>query len=319
MLVGIVRSVHTESNANILLFLAHLSRDPIVIGELLTASRNLYPNYAPAELKGDMAFLTHLLSELPDAVYEEKDPKETREAMYAEMDRSNPPDSGLDEMAIDQHDPDVDIKDPIVKFITALRHLEILGQVLKNFPGSLEASVKLEIARECFHLGLRSLSAVFEMIRLAQSDILSAMSEEIRHGHPKMTTWEIENRAKESLSGLLHVLSYGLIKRVANAVGSRDLFNTYERLMKESQTPAFSLINSALNLDNNSEFPFNLIRNMASEFRNAPLPLSVLRHLVVAHFHLFPVEFKTKQSICSTLDIRYSAIQKSNPVARMLP
>ena len=152
-------------------------------------------------------------------MYEEKDPKENREAMYAEMDRNNPPDSGLDAMANDQHDPDVDIKDPIVKFITALRHLEILGQVLKNFPGSLEASVKLEIARECFHLGLRSLSAVFEMIRLAQSDILSAMSEEIRHRHPKMTTLEIENRAKESLSGLLHVLSYGLIKRIANAVG----------------------------------------------------------------------------------------------------
>ncbi len=319
MLGHITQYVHTENNANILLFLAHLSKDPVIINELLAASRELYTGHQPAELEDDIDFLAHLWSGLPDAVYEENDPKANREAMLAEMDRNTSPDMGIDESVDDQEEPEVNSEDPIVQFVTALRHLEILGQVLKNFPGSLEASMKLGIARECYHLGLRSLSAVFKMIQVEELAILQEMAQEIRYRHPDLGTGEIRSRAKESLTGLVHVLSYGLIKRVANAVGSRDLFNTYERLLKESQTPAFSLINLALNLDNRSEFPDSLIRKEASEFRKAPLPLSVLRHLVVAHFRLFPVDFKTKQGISTTIGIRYSTLQLTSPGARMLP
>ena len=319
MLRLITTTVHTEHNANILLFLAHLSKDPIVVNELLTASRSLYHGYPPATLKDDASFLSHLWSGLPDAVYEENDTRANREAILAEMDRTSPPDIEPDDSVNDQKEPEVDVDDPIVQFVTALRHLEILGQMLKNFPGSLEASIKLDIARECFHLGLRSLSSLFKMIQAQQSDILGEMAQELRNRHPHLATSEINNRAKESLTGLVHILCYGLIDRIAKAVGSRDLFNTYERLLKESQTPAFSLINSALNLDNSSEFPDRLIRNVASEFQKTPLPLSVLRHLVVAHFHLFPIDFKTKQSISDTIGIRYSSLQRASPVARMLP
>ena len=288
MLAHITRSVHTENNANILLFLAHLSKDPAIINELLSASNDLYLGYMPAALKDDIDFLVHLWSDLPEAVYEENDPKANRKAMLAEMDRNSPPDVGMDDSGHDQDEWEVDTENPIVQFVTALRHLEILGQVLKNFPGSLEAPIKLDIARECFHLGLRSLSAVLKMVQAEQSAILQEIAQEIQHQRPDLAMGEIQARAKESLTGLVHVLSYGLIKRIAMAVGSRDLFNTYEKLLKESQTPAFSLINVALNIDNRNKFPASIIKNAATEFHNAPLPLSVLRHLAVAHFRLFP-------------------------------
>ena len=317
VLANIARNLHSESNANILLFLAHLSKDPIIIDELLSASRDLYPGYSPAELDKDIAFLAHLLPELPDAVYQDNDLKENREALLNEMDRHSSPETGLEELA--EEDTDLDTEDPVVQFVTALRHLEILGQVLKNFPGSLEGSIKLDITRECFQLGLRTLSVVLQIVRSDQSDILSEMSREIRLKRPGMASWEVGNRARESLIGMVHMLSYGLIRRVAKAVGSRDLFNTYNKLLEESQTPAFSLINSALNIDNSSVFPHNLVKHVGAEFEDAPLPLSVLRHLVVAHFHLFPVDFKIKQSISSEIGIKYPALQRVNPRAKILP
>ena len=133
VLGDIARNLHAESNANILLFLAHLSKDPIIIDELLSVSRDLYPGYEPAELDEDIDFLAHLMPGLPEAVYEDNDPKINREAVLAEMDRSSPPDTGLDEMTGDEEDSDLDIEDPIVQFVTALRHLEILGTGFKEF------------------------------------------------------------------------------------------------------------------------------------------------------------------------------------------
>ena len=311
------RNLHIESHANILLFLAHLSRAPYVIEHLLAAGRELYPEYLAAELRDDIGFLAPGWSTLPEAVYQEDDPKKNREARLAVMDLHTPPDVGFELVELDEIEPDAN--DPIVRFVTALRHMEILGQMLKNFPGSLTGPVKVEIARECFHLGLRSLSVVLEMIRDGQTDVLTEMSREIKERHPDLVQWQVDSKAKETLTGLVHMLAFGLIRRIAKAVGSKDLFKTYERLIEESKTPAFELINSSLSLDNKGSFPYSLIRELGSDFKDAPLPLSVLRHLVVEHFHLFPVDFKVKQSISTTIGIRYASLQAVHPRARMLP
>ena len=311
------RNLHVERNANVLLFLAHLSKAPQVIEELLDAGRELYADRIPAELSSDIGFLAALWSGLPEAVYHEKDPKKNREALLEEMDRNTPPESGLGDIETEVMEPDA--ADPIVRFIAALRHLESLGQILKNFPGSLPGTVKLDVARECFHLGLRAMTEVLEMIKDEQTEILNEMTREIKERHSSLMQWQVDARAKESLTGLVHMLAFGLIRRIAKAVGSQDLFNTYEKLIAESRTPAFELVNSSLNLDHSAKFPHSLVRDLGSDFKDAPLPLSVLRHLVVEHFHLFPVEFKTKQSISSTIGIRYSSLQAVDPRTRMLP
>ena len=319
MIQEMSRAVHIESNANILMFLAHLSKDPVIINELLSSAQGLYDSYVPADLQDDVKFLGTLGTFSPDTVYEEDDPQSNREALLAELDRVNPPDTrGLD-FSVDEDDEQVDVDNPLVRFLTALRQLEILGQVLKNFPGSLEGTVKLDIARECYGLGLRSLSVIFDMIRDAQEDILKQISNALREMNHDLTTTEINNRSKEVLVGLAEVISYAMVKRVAKSVGSRDLANTFRRLLDENETPAFTLINSALAIDIQPEFPANEIQDVASDFENNSLPLSVLRHLVVAHFTLFPVDYRTKQKICEVLDIKYSVLQRSNPVPRMLP
>ena len=315
----ICRAVHVESNSNILLFLAHLSKDPVVIEELLSASEDLYSDHRPADLQDDIIFLTDLGLTLPDTTYEETDPQANREEILAEIDRTNPPNDGGIDLPLDEDEADIDMDDPLVKFVTALRQLEILGQVLKNFPGSLEGTVKLRIARECYRLGLRSLSVAFGTIKSEQMEILKLMAKLIRERHPNFTQTEVDSRARETLIGLAHALSYSMIKRTAISVSSRDLTRTFEWLLEESPTPAYKLINSALELDNQTDFPIQSINLVASDFEVSPLPLSVLRQLVVTHFQLFPVDFKIKQSVCDTLGIKYATLQRGHPSPRMLP
>ena len=319
IITNMCHSAHIESNANILLFLAHLSRDPMVIGQLLSAARSRYADFKPTDLKNDIVFLNDLGLTSSEAVYKESDPQETREAMLVQMDQTTPPDVGSIEVVSKESDIEVNADDPIVQFVTALRHLEILGQILKNFPGSLEGEAKREIARECYDLGLRALSVVFEMIRAEQEEILNKVSEVLRRQHPSFTSLEIESRAKETFVGLAHALSYGMIKKVAQSVGSPELSSTFERLLKDSGTAAYRLINSALDLDHKTDFPSESIRCAKDKFDGDPLAMSLLRHLVISHFHLFPVDFRTKQSICAALKIEYAALQRSDPMLRMLP
>ena len=115
----ICHAVHIESNANILLFLAHLCRDPVVIGELLVAAEGLYNTYSPAQLGEDVAFIGDMTQSLPDTIYEENDPRANREAILVEMDRESPPDVGLANVDSFDEEPGVDLDDPIV-FVNSL-------------------------------------------------------------------------------------------------------------------------------------------------------------------------------------------------------
>ena len=313
------REVHIETNANILLFLAHLSKDPTVIGELLQAAKARFPQQSPMTLDADVKFLEGLGLTLPNVVYEERDTRTNREAVLATFDQANPPDNGAIDITSNELEAQVDVDNPVVQFYSAIRHLDILGQILKNFPGSLEGSAKLEIARECYQLGLRSLSAIFDIIDSEQTEILKQISDIIKENNPRFTSLEADNRARETLIGMTHVLTYGMILRISKAVGSRDLFKTFERLMKESDSAAYKLINSALEIDNRAEFPEIAIRRAVREFKDDVLPLSVLRHLVVSHFQLYPVEYTTKKSLCDIMGISYSKLYRSTPVPTMLP
>ena len=313
------REVHIETNANILLFLAHLCKDPTVIAELLEASRARFPQRSPITLDADIRFLDSLGPTLPDVVYEERDTRANREAVLAKIDQVNPPDDGTIDFASDESESDVDADNPVVQIYAAVRHLDILGQILKNFPGSLEGSVKLDIARECYQLGLRSLSAIFDIIESDQAEILRQIAQIVKENNPRFTTLETENRARETLVEMSQVLTYGMILRVSRAVGSRDLFKTFEKLMKESDSAAYKLINCALEIDNRQDFPEGPIRTAVREFEDDPLPLSVLRHLVVSHFQLYPVGYITKKRMCDIMDISYSKLYRSTPVPKMIP
>lgn len=311
--------LHVEDDSNILLFLAHLSKDPVIINELLAASGDIYADYEPATLEADIIFLSDLWAALPVTSYQEHDLTEQRRAALTQIDARNPvemEDAGAFEP---QQVVEVDRNDPVIQFVTALRHLEIMGQLLKNFPGSLEGAVKLEIAKTCHNLGLRSLSMVFEGIRKDQFMLLEEMSHEVTRRHPDLTQSEIRERARDGITGLVYMLSYGLISRIARAVGSRDLSKTYDRLLSQNRTAAYVLIDASLRLDNSDQFPEITIRQVAEEVEGSPLVISVLRQLVVHHFQLFPVDFRTKQSISQKLDIKYSSLHRTNPEGRMLP
>ena len=315
----ITRGLHIENDANILLFLAHLSKDSVIINELLAASREIYSVYEPAKLEADIEFLSSLWAALPVVSYQENSPTDNRRGMLEQIDQRMPVETGLDESHENQDDVEVDRTDPVIQFVTALRHLEILGQVLKNFPGSLEGPVKFDIANACYNLGLRSLSMVFEGIRKDQYMLLEEMSQEITRRHPELTQSEIRARARDGISGLVYMLSYGLISKIVRAVGSPDLSRTYDRLLNQNQTAAYVLIDAALRLDTSDHFPETTIRKVAENVEESPLVISVLRQLVVRHFQLFPVGFRTKQSISEKLGIKYSSLHRTNPETRMLP
>jgi hypothetical protein len=124
--------------------------------------------------------------------------------------------------------------------------------------------------------------------------------------------------ARTSIFGMAHMLTFGMVKRISHAVGSQDLQLTYDVVRQKFGTPAVDLIHTSIILDQLGLFPQKDIVRLGRDLEGNALPESVLRHMVVNHFHMFNVHFRIKQAVCDQLGISYERLRVANPAHRMI-
>lgn len=304
-----------EDSANILLFLAHLSKDPFIISQMLDKAAKQYAEFDPAKLAEDTGFL-RLDGKYIASQYIERDVTTTRRERLEQLDRiakaerEQTPSSEASE----SNDP----FEFLLRLTSAFRTMQILGQLLKNFVGTLERAQKQQISRECYSLGLRVLSSILRILESNKIQLVQDLVKAFREVHSNLSDHELIQMATESIFDIAHMISYSIIRAISKAVGSRDLEEIYDAIRDEIKSPAVELIHVSLKLDQLGLFPQGDIALIGERLEKLPLPVSVLRQLVINHFYLYKVHFKVKQSVCSKLGISYKGLQSLNPVNRLL-
>jgi hypothetical protein len=317
---ALAERLYVEENANILLFLAHLSKDPFIIQQMLRHAESVYPGTAPATLADDAKFLNELMSAGIGVEYVEKDPRLARKEALERLDSKGSPDGDREDTpeASESLDPATAMLDPIIRLNVALKAQQILGQILKNFPGTLEGSIKMMITRQCYALGLRALAAVFGLIRNNQLSLLEEVRETIREEHPTLDAEEIIRHAKQAVIGMALLIAYGLLKRASFAVGSPDLEETYARVLKEGPTTAVELIDASIKLDHFVALPEQELFSLGEDLRTNPFALSLLHALVVNRLYMFPADFRVKQRVCARLGIPFKPAALADPSRKVV-
>jgi hypothetical protein len=315
-------NLHDEDAANILLFLAHLSKDPFIIDTMLANAATVFNEVEAATLDEQFSFLEGAETLAQEIAYEERDLSETRRRRLELQDDFE---RKIEEVETDNGDESMSLReefketeDYLMRIGAAFRTVQILGQILKNFPGSILAERKLRLAKECYSVGLRTLGSALTMFDKHQEGTLRFIVDSLKAENPEMSRDELAIVANRTVVGLAHLATYGMITRIAHAVGSPLLTETYKELKIENPSTAVGLIHTALQLEQSHSFPQAELTKFAKELERRPWPLGILRHLVVNHFHVFPVKFQTKQSVCSKLGIPYKTQQAPNPRVKLL-
>ena len=138
-----MRSLHIEENANIVLFLAHLSKNPLIIDELITVADGIYKDDEPLSMGADLQQIEDASLRKGTLYLPDSSPDESRKEILDELDAER------DRDVCTSPDDDTSTEDDeLLKSLnSALKTLQILGQLLKNFGGSLSGEKKIRITR----------------------------------------------------------------------------------------------------------------------------------------------------------------------------
>jgi predicted MPP superfamily phosphohydrolase len=298
--------IYGEVNANVLIFYVYLTKDEELIRHIVANARRIYANLKPCDMQQDVEFINKLSTTKPPPLE-----LECGEADNHRDDHNRKQDTAEEQSSFVTTD-DVDVTydeklQEIVKITIAFKTLQILGQVLRNFTGSLEGPLKLDITKECYALGMRTLTAI---LSIAGSDI-DAMRQYLgsliaeRSGITDKQ--ELASKTNDAIVWLGTAAAFGSVKRISYAVGHSDLTNTYGRVLEQNGELSTQVIDAAIKLDHFERVPDKELNKLEGRVQKNNFAHTVVRDLVADYLYLYSVDFPTMQKLGAKWNISVSA------------
>jgi len=305
----LTENVHQEESANVLIFLVYLTKSDVIIDGFVASASELFADSTACDLNESIRFINDFAKGHAPERLNAGSVEHSREEFRRHRDRR---------AAVAVKAPVVDERDEILHLNRAVKTIQVLGQILRNFPGSLRSDRKLRVARETYALGLRALGFVFRQLEEGWEETRVVISDFLRSQHDFEDEYELQQSTDEFMFLQLRAFAHFFVRKISYAVGSEHLQKTYEQLLDESPTVAVRLIDTAIKLDHFRPMNVDGVVGLNKALRKNFLASSILRRLVRNHLYLYPVPIKRKQSVCARLDISFDNVGFLNPVPKVI-
>lgn len=303
--------VFRDEYASIIMFVTHLSKDSFIINELIKIANSLFPEANVSRLESDIDDINQLVERIPEQVMgivnvddqrsEELQEEEELERLEKELDQEK---NNYDNFSLDD---DISTIDFFARITRALKTIDILGQVAKKHWGELDGEQKLNLVTTTYNVGLKTLDFYLQILQRSSKDIVEHISQLIREKHFKdkhSLEKGIEEASRNFVFRLCYMSSFGITKRVSNAIGYDKLKNTFEKTLTAQPYNSVKLIDLSIKLGYTSlATNYDQIDNYKEEMKKNKLSTVVLQNLVIDHLYMFDTDYKTRSRICNKLGI----------------
>lgn len=298
--------IFNEDIANILIFYVYLAKDPKVIARVLQNARGVFSESPACDLDEDVKFLLYGKRALPKFAVYKDERKDAKTKMLRALDDAEQL-SEANKAPVQTRDDSLKELDTAPQINVAFKTIQIMGQILRNFPGTLRGELKREIALESYLLGLRTLKVLVGSIESKLDNVRTLVKDLLLTEKLVKDPQELDRKADQFIYFLSLALSAGIIKAISFSVGSEELRQTYRELKQLNSTIPFALIDVSIKLDHFRPLREAEIYELADRLgKSHQFSKNILQALVTEYVYLYPVKEATVQRLCSKLGIKLS-------------
>jgi GTPase SAR1 family protein len=302
-------NLHIDKNANILVFITHHTNDISFMHDSLFHAMVPFDDFKPITLdKGD-PFYSNILdisNTIANNILDHKvDPLKVREKQLLQRD--------IRERKIEQQSKKRNIPKEVQKSIApyaqAFASIDIVGQIVKNRKGSLKKEEIIDLIKESYFTGFRTVSSIgnlFEQFRNLLEDETAK----------KVKSSDSRDVAERKINSFIQILSlYSCLRiftKLVYAVGLRDFQEVYEEVAQQIDTPAAKIVSLSINSYHNP-ISVSKVKELVKEVKNNPVAMFIIRECVKSYIYQNYVEQSTKQSLAQLLDMKLSPLRSTRP------
>lgn len=321
----LINNINIDINANVLIFLTHLSKDDYILNTVIEISNQLLTDISELEMEEDIEELNQLMNELPTLVFKNTAVKENRRHYNEVRDSNNDEEKHfLDDNSIEtkeaignsqKDDPSLVEKNSLlIEMDKAQRISEVIGQVLKNYSGSILGETKRELLESAYNVSLRGGSKLIEIVKSEKNELVSFISEKIIEDGVIETTDqnEVEKASKRIVFRFVEMICFSVIQKCIKDTGSGALKVSYDNLISSDLSMVKKLIISGSYLETMYVNPSDSYLSEVFENTNKNLlAKSILQQMVAKYMYLFELPFHQRQKIADNFKIKYDPVVKA--------
>jgi GTPase SAR1 family protein len=304
------KRLYREEYANIIMFLTHLTKEPFIIQEILGNAKKIFSENRVSELNKDIDGINSLIKNVPNQVIElvkaedirneELEEKEEVEMLEREYENSKQDVSDYD---LNESLESINL---ISKITLSLKTIEILGQLVKKYWGSMDKDEKYAIAEETYFLGLRTLNNYLTFVQ-DNADMIAEIVKELVLKKNIKNEFSLKKTAEDTTNDFIFRLcflsSFGVVKRISNAIGYPKLYQILDEVVEKNPKNSIKLIDLSIHLDYEGRIPIDRIKSLNQELGSNKICTLILRNLVLERLYYFDEDYKDMNRISGILGI----------------
>lgn len=301
-------NLYTSEDSTTILFLTHHRNSEWVIREISRKLSTCYAKYDLVRYEDDHSlYLASMVGSVSEIIIEELDVKRNNEVR-----RSVEETRDVDSEPSDDYfqNGNGGSSTEIQTLYTAIRSAEVLGQITKNYYGSIERTSKRENIDCIIRAFLRLLNYVFDDLSKNEKDIKNQISDNISNLDTDLTPSELSILSERIVSSLVSNLSSGIIFKIAHTIYSDKLLDDIKYLSSESGENSYLLVEAAAHLMSPEQPSVNSIKAIYRNLGDNIVARKVLQDLVLYHISMFDTDLKIKQALGDLLGIKIASQPK---------
>jgi len=302
VLTHLFENLHIATNANILVFITHHTNDISFMHDSLFHAMVPFENISPITLEKDDPFYSHIgdisKSISNTLINQKRTPEEERERQLVKRDDRE---RKLEQQSEHQDIPE-EVQKAVIPYIQASASIDIIGQIVKNRKGSLKKKEIIELIKESYFTGFRSISSIGGLF----TEIKDLLAEETAKTLKSSDSKEVVERKINSFIQLLSLHScLGVFAKLIYSVGLRDFQDVYSEVASQIDSPAAKIVSFSINSYHN-QISVSEVKALVKEIKNNPVAMFIVRDRVKNYIYQNYVEHSTQQSLAQLLDMKLS-------------
>lgn len=339
---NLVSTLGRRKSMSILMFLTHHSRDDSILDKVVLQAKSLFSESTPYRLDIDTQFVNKIVNKLPmtPMTFERQNLIELRKRLETQKDNIedgsehdydsiiNREDNDEDNVTsthsvqTNQEQGNVDEANNFIKDMNlTFKSLEILGQLSRNYYGSLKVSQKKILLEEAIKAPLRSLDYFFSLVDQNTESSIDLIEIKILEKLQSKFDGNTENTMREIARKLMFEMIFGLcfffITKISASIGSTNLQQVIDDVCDEMDSNAGKLIKLATMLELGNAVSIEQLKRSLNEFEKNPLSDRLTKAIILNYLYMFERTDKDAQQICSIAGINFGNVSKQIGLERL--
>ena len=298
-------NLHNETYGNVVTFVCHFNSDQSVIDNVLINAYGTLDNFSEFDYSKENPIFNEIQEAvkafIPQKISTNERVEANKDEELKQMDKMGINDGNVNEDS-DYIDDTVSDEDKnFAAIIAALKTIEVLGQILQNYPADISGDNKVQIIGEMHKLGMRAVKAIIETMGYLENDLIDAIYESSQKKKINTPRNAIESNIRMIMNVIIAGMARAMIHQVARSLSSELLLPSVTETYKDATEISAQLLMVDLKLNCLNIANYDEIKQMREELdaRKEYFAKDILDSIVGRYLNYNKCDYRLRSKLCS--------------------